>query len=253
MLRRLFLFSFPFVLTMTSILLPGQSCSEYNAQDTPFFWTPTNEVGHKVGGYHAFYSTLTGNCTYASIGGQYCSNTSYSYGSISGYDTGWPTYTNPLYGHYWGDAVKTGLSEAPVGGAATTSQVSAGGAVEACNLVTGCTVVVSINGGTSGVGATVSFPPSSIWSSGEADVQTVCPNELDPQYNGGSGFGGGGSCGSDGDCGPLQCCGPAGYCGPCQEQGYDDPELRQIQGMVRPNGKNPSGSTKTKSVKVGPN
>jgi len=78
------------------------SCSGYNAQDTPVFWDPANDAGHKVGGSHSWLSTLTGNCTYASVGLANCSNTSYSYGSISGTDTGRLTLTNPLYTHYLG-------------------------------------------------------------------------------------------------------------------------------------------------------
>jgi hypothetical protein len=122
-----------------------------------------------------------------------CSTNSYSYGSISGLDTGFSTISSLVYNHYLGNAVNTGTAYA-AGGGSTTSQTTAGWAVEACNYITGCNVTVGISAGASGVGATVSFPGGAIMANA-ANLQTICIGHTDPQYQGRSG--GCGSCQSN--------------------------------------------------------
>src|SRR5271155_2406353 len=121
-------------LAVTAVAQDSPSCTDYNYQDTPYFWTPTGTQDHVAGGYHIFYSTLTGNCTYASVGQPNCSSTSQSYGSISNQDTGRLTTVNPLYQHNLGNSVNSGISQAPLGGATTTSQATAAATVTSCLL-----------------------------------------------------------------------------------------------------------------------
>jgi hypothetical protein len=198
------IFSLLLVAASTFSVAQYDSCANYSAQDDPTFWDPSNATGHKAGGYHQWLSTLTGNCTYATVYGANCSNTSYSYGSVSGQDTGYLTLTNPLVNHYLGQTANPGKSIAPLGGATTTSQVTVGVAVESCNIVTGCSVTVTISGGASGVGASVSIPPSSIFGQSAA-LQTICPNEADPTYGQGGGSGFGGCECDDPECGDPEC------------------------------------------------
>jgi hypothetical protein len=190
MRNTLILISF-FGLCTTFATSQASTCAGNSIQDTPIFWDPADATGHKVGGSHSWLSTLTGNCTYASVGAANCSNTSYSYGSISGSDTGSLTLTNPLYTHYLGNVANPGTSIAPLGGAQTTSQVNAAVAVEACLL--SCSVAIGVSGGASGVGASISFPSGSIFNLSNY-AQTICPNVPDPQYNGGGGNGLGTGC-----------------------------------------------------------
>lgn len=174
----------------------ASTCSGYNKQDVPIPWDPAGTQGHKAGGYHSFSSVMTGSCTYTRSGEQNCASISYSYGSISGADTGSLSLTNPLYTHYHGQVSNAGIAQAPLGGVATVSQVTNAASVESCLL--SCTVVISVSAAVSGVNASVTFPPSAIFNAGPVGNSTACPNEPDPQ---GSTGGGGGGSGYAGCCG----------------------------------------------------
>ncbi len=191
-----------FLILYFACFAAGQtSCASYSTQDVPLFWDPYGTQDHVTGGYHQFYSTLTGSCVYASVGMPNCSSVSTSYGSISNQDTGRLTTVNPLYQHNVGNSVNGGTNQAPLGGVATTSQATGAATVTSCLL--SCGAVISFSGGTgTGVNVSVSFPPDSIFGLAQA-ISTSCPNEPDPSYGqgGGSGFGGTGCCGGGETCG----------------------------------------------------
>jgi hypothetical protein len=204
------------ILYFASLAAGQTSCASYSAQDVPLFWDPYGTQDHKTGGYHQFYSTLTGTCSYASVGLPNCSSLSTSYGSISNQDTGRLTTVNPLYQHNVGNSVNGGNGQAPLGGVATISQATGAATVTSCLL--SCAAVISFSGGTgTGVNVSVSFPPDSIFGLSQA-ISTSCPNMPDPTYGGGgSGFNN--SCTEDSDCGGDQFCCVDGRCSSCQEQG----------------------------------
>lgn len=90
-----------------------------------------------------------------------------------------------IYSHTLGAVVNGGTSSA--NGAQISCGATAAVTAVQCVIGTSCGAVIGFSGGASGIGVSVSFPPSSIFSTSKAYSRT-CLLIADPQYSG---------CGSD--------------------------------------------------------
>jgi len=157
------------------------TCASYNTSTTYPAWNPVGTQGHNSGA-HYFYTNSAANCTYSSIGLQYCASSCSAYGSGNADDTG--TVTPIVDYHSLGAVVNPGTSTA--NGAQIQCGATAAVAAVACLIGTSCSAVVGFSGGAYGVGVSVSFPPGSIMGLSSAYTNT-CALEADPTYGGGGG------------------------------------------------------------------
>lgn len=144
--------------TMMAVAAPLDDCSSHS-QTTQFPHAAVNDKDH-VTGVHGFTANIPASCTYSNgpVGQPNC-NVQCSSGTVgvaaeSGITIVWPFHPKNTTDF-------TGQAFA-VSGSATCQGTSAG-AVMGC-ILPGCAVSLSINASANGVGATISFPPGSLWN-----------------------------------------------------------------------------------------
>jgi hypothetical protein len=163
---------------------PAGACSQFNASDTPVpvnFW----EVQEHANGGHGFGDTLGGTCKYTNTGstaGSPCASACQASAFPSGYgptgsEQGILNAVDALYTHYLNGVANVGYAQAPAGGAAIQCGATFAAAVRSCLI--SCGVAVTINGSSTGVGMSVSFPADAIMAL-ESPLTTTCASEAAP-------------------------------------------------------------------------
>lgn len=163
------------------------SCPDYDTITTSYF-DPTPGTANHITGQHIATGSMQFTCTYTSVGLQSCATACNAVPTIAEVDSG---TLIALYTHNLGTNEAGGQATAPNGGANETCGATVAATVTAC-LVT-CAASISIGVGQSGVGASVSFPPSQIYAVTNLPTQVTCANEPDPNYEGGGEGGGPGT------------------------------------------------------------
>jgi len=178
-------------------------CSDYNTITTDYFDPAPGTVNHGSGA-HIAAGSMQFTCTYTSVGLPSCATQCTGVPAITETETG--IIVNLAYSHNDGTNSAGGQATAPNGGVSETCGATVAATVTACLL--SCAASIGISVGASGVGASISFPPSQIYAVAPLPTQVTCANEPDPTYGGGEGRGGG-TCG---DIAPNDLCDPGG-CG----------------------------------------
>jgi len=184
--------------------LYGQLCRD---SDRTKFTQPTNkDTKEHITGDHHFDSFFGTVCRYQSTApepSQFCDVLSATDASATPFESG--DTTPILHSHFIGSDAKGGQQTGVNGATATTSGLTAAAVLD---CVISCAVELSISGSDNGVGLTVKFPASPVWSKTATTTGISCGPILDPTLNPG---GGGGDCEQDlGDGSgfmPLQTCG----------------------------------------------
>ena len=174
------------LLTLSFISLGSLHAQQCLDSNRAFSITPTTSgvAEHVVpsdGGDHHFNSFFDMSCHYQSDAvapTQYCVTTSSTQVTItSALESG--ELTNLLFSHFIGANAKGGF-QTGVNGATATTGGKAAGAVRDC--VTSCDVTVGISGSSNGIGLSVSFPPSTLWTQEAPAPGISCGPVADPTF-----------------------------------------------------------------------
>jgi hypothetical protein len=151
------------------------SCPGYNHPSTTINWGNSGGVGHSSG-QHDGAAVLTGSCAYTSIGQSNCATACSADAEAAVNDNG--TISNPLYVHEITKAVSPGFSNSN-GGAASCGSLAAW---TATSCLATCSIAITINTTSNGVGATASFPSTNLSFNTSVPDTTNCIANPDPTY-----------------------------------------------------------------------
>lgn len=163
------------------------TCPGYNYNSTPVNYGNEGTIGHETG-EHNGAATLTGSCTYTSIGQAYCATacSADAFAAIAEYGD----ISTPFYVHETTSSYSPGFANSN-GGAASCASTAAW---TATSCLLSCSIAITFNATTTGINTTVNFPATNLSFNTSVPDQTNCIANPDPQYGGGEGGGPGTGC-----------------------------------------------------------
>lgn len=160
------------------------ACSDYNTTFSyPFSMGDSTEHIANITYGHSLSTVYNRNCSYFSGSSAACNTSCLDDGrsAIATYENASTMTYAPIYHHVINKSAVTGSGFGNNGGVNCGSTVAV--AATSCLISVPCTATVSISASANGIGASVSFPPGTIWPDSNADV-TVCNAEQNPNYGG---------------------------------------------------------------------
>ncbi len=179
---------FVMVYSQTTLLLGQAACKD---AFRPNITNPTNsDTKEHINGDHHITSLFTSACIYQSSKPsptKYCDVTSATNASVTPFESG--DTTPILHSHFIGSDAKSGQALGVNGATATSGGLTAGAVVD---CILNCAIELTISGSNDGLGLSVKFPQSPLWTQTATATSMSCGAVLDPALLPPGGGGGGG-------------------------------------------------------------
>jgi hypothetical protein len=160
---------------VTPAAATSDPCDVFSRTSLPSQFT-FDASGHQanVGGNHSLNALVTEVCTYSSGASTTCNTDCKSTATAT------PGEFGPLTSLFFVHAFKTATANGVASTVGGQSQCGGTAAMSVMSCLTStCSIALSINGTSNGVGATISFPPGSVWDSSLAHTNT-CTAQTKP-------------------------------------------------------------------------